>query len=67
MFFFTSRMVLYEDQGQLGAWYVLASLGLFNVQGHVSANPSFQFGSPQFEKVTLQLSNDPDNKVLIKH
>ena len=23
-----------EDQGQLGAWYVLAALGLFDVQGH---------------------------------
>lgn len=55
-----------EDQGQLGAWYVLAGLGLFDVQGHASANPSFQFGSPQFEKVTLQLSNDPDKKLVIE-
>ena len=44
-----------EDQGQLGAWYVMAALGIFDVQGHTSINPTFQFGSPQFDKVTIQL------------
>jgi len=53
-----------EDQGQLGAWYVMAALGLFDVQGHAAADPTFQFGSPLFEKVSLQLEGDPD-KVLI--
>ena len=55
-----------EDQGQLGAWYVMAALGLFDVQGHAAANPSFQFGSPQFDKVIIQLSNDPAKKLVIK-
>lgn len=55
-----------EDQGQLGAWYVMNALGLFDVQGHAAANPTFQFGSPQFEKVTIQLSNDPAKKLIIK-
>lgn len=54
-----------EDQGQLGAWYVMASLGLFDVQGHAAADPTFQFGSPLFEKVSLQLSGDPDKKLVI--
>ncbi len=45
-----------EDQGQLGAWYVLAALGIFDVQGHTAINPTFQFGSPQFDKVTIQLN-----------
>lgn len=64
-----------EDQGQLGAWYVMAALGLFDVQGHASDNPSFQFGSPMFKKVTIQLplgkkliletvNNSPENKYL---
>ena len=44
-----------EDQGQLGAWYTLASMGLFDVQGHTSANPSIQFGSPLFEQVRIKL------------
>ncbi len=55
-----------EDQGQLGAWYVMNALGLFDVQGHASANPTFQFGSPQFDKVTIQLSNNSDKKLIIE-
>jgi len=55
-----------EDQGQLGAWYVMAALGLFDVQGHASANPTFQFGSPQFHKVTIQLLNNPKKKLVIE-
>jgi len=55
-----------EDQGQLGAWYVMAALGLFDVQGHAGADPSFQFGSPLFEKAHLQLGGDPDNILIIK-
>ncbi|MDF9796483.1 putative alpha-1,2-mannosidase [Catalinimonas alkaloidigena] len=47
-----------EDQGQLGSWYVLASMGLFDVQGHTADRPSFQFGSPMFEKITIQLDED---------
>ena len=48
-----------EDQGQLGAWFVMAALGLFDVQGHAAAEPTFQFGSPLFEQVRLQLAGDP--------
>ena len=47
-----------EDQGQLGAWYVMASMGLFDVQGHSSAKPSFQFGSPLFDKITIKLDQE---------
>ncbi len=47
-----------EDQGQLGAWYVLASMGLFDVQGLASANPSFQFGSPLFDRITIELDQN---------
>jgi predicted alpha-1,2-mannosidase len=46
-----------EDQGQLGAWYVMASMGLFDVQGHAAMNPTFQFGSPLFDKITIKLDN----------
>lgn len=47
-----------EDQGQLGAWYVMASLGLFDVQGHSAADPTFQFGSPVFDEVTIKLDKN---------
>ncbi len=55
-----------EDQGQLGAWYVMAALGLFDVQGHASASPTFQFGSPLFDKMSIQLSNDPSKTLIIE-
>ena len=45
-----------EDQGQLGAWYVIASMGLFDVKGLTDANPSFSLGSPLFDKITIQLN-----------
>ena len=45
-----------EDQGQLGAWYVLAAMGLFDVQGGTNKMPTMQIGSPLFDKVTIQLN-----------
>ena len=42
-----------EDQGQLGAWYVMSSLGLFDVKGLVETEPSFQFTSPLFEEMEI--------------
>ena len=47
-----------EDQGQLGAWYVLAGMGLFDVKGGSEPQPSVQLGAPLFDKVTIQLDQD---------
>lgn len=47
-----------EDQGQLGAWYVMASMGLFDVKGLTAPDPTFQVGSPLFDKVTIRLNPD---------
>ena len=44
-----------EDQGQLGAWFVLAALGLFDVQGGTGPTPSLQLGSPLFSSVRIHL------------
>lgn len=46
-----------EDQGQLGAWYVMSSIGLFDVKGLTETDPKFQVGSPLFDKVTIRLNN----------
>lgn len=46
-----------EDQGQLGSWYVLAAIGLFDVQGGASSEPTYQIGSPQFDEITIHLSD----------
>ena len=46
-----------EDQGQLGAWYVMAALGLFAVDGLTSPEPAFSIGSPIFDKATIKLNS----------
>lgn len=57
-----------EDQGQLGAWYVMAAMGLFDVQGHTAANPTFQFGSPLFDTIVIELNTAyyPGKKLAIE-
>lgn len=57
-----------EDQGQLGAWYVMSSLGLFDVKGLTEINPKFQVGAPLFDKVTIRLNKDyyPGEKFVIE-
>lgn len=42
-----------EDQGQLGAWYVMTAMGLFDVQGGTPEHPTFQIGSPLFDEITI--------------
>ena len=44
-----------EDQGQLGAWYVLAGMGLFDVKGGSGASPCIQLATPLFERVVIKL------------
>lgn len=46
-----------EDQGQLGSWFVISALGLFDVKGFTDARPIIQLGSPLFDKVTIRLGN----------
>jgi predicted alpha-1,2-mannosidase len=46
-----------EDQGQLGAWYVMAGIGLFDVKGLIEKGPVFGIGSPLFDKITIDLNN----------
>ena len=46
-----------EDQGQLGAWYVMASLGLFDIKGLTATDPTMGIARPLFDKVTIQLSD----------
>lgn len=45
-----------EDQGQLGAWYVISSMGLFDVKGLTDPDPSFSLGAPLFDKITIHLN-----------
>lgn len=45
-----------EDQGQLGAWFVMAALGMFDIQGGTSSEPQMQLSTPLFNQVRIQLS-----------
>jgi predicted alpha-1,2-mannosidase len=47
-----------EDQGQMGAWYVISALGLFEMDGGASVDPVYELSGPLFKKATIQL--DPD-------
>ena len=57
-----------EDQGQLGAWYVMSTMGLFDVQGGAPAEPTFQLGSPAFDKIVVHLNplNATGRKLVIE-
>jgi len=46
-----------EDQGQMGSWYVMSAMGLFQMDGGTSINPIYEIGSPQFKKITLKLDS----------
>ena len=46
-----------EDQGQLGAWYVMGALGLFDIKGLTASEPTMGIARPLFDKVTIQLSD----------
>ncbi|HSH19132.1 MAG TPA: glycoside hydrolase domain-containing protein, partial [Draconibacterium sp.] len=43
--------------GQMSAWFIMASLGLFQTDGGCRAEPVYEIGSPVFEKVTIDLGN----------
>lgn len=44
-----------EDEGQMGAWYVMAAMGLFETNGGTSVKPVYEIGSPLFKKITIRL------------
>ena len=44
-----------EDQGQMGAWYVMSAMGLFQMDGGCATEPTYEIGSPIFDKVTIHL------------
>lgn len=44
-----------EDEGQMGGWFVMTAIGLFEMNGGVTANSQLELTSPLFSKITLQL------------
>ncbi|HAL83227.1 MAG TPA: glycosyl hydrolase family 92 [Mucilaginibacter sp.] len=43
-----------EDCGQMSAWYVISSLGIYNI---APGQQQFQIGMPQFDKAVINLEN----------
>ena len=57
-----------EDQGQMGAWFVMSAMGLFEMRGGAAVKPAYEIGSPIFDKITIQLNTDyyPAEKFVIE-
>jgi len=46
-----------EDQGQMGSWFVMSAIGLFEMDGGASTEPIYELTSPIFSKVTIHLDD----------
>lgn len=46
-----------EDEGQMGAWYVMSAMGLFSMDGGTTADPVFDLSTPLFDKVTIKMDD----------
>lgn len=44
-----------EDEGQMGAWFVMSAMGLFEMDGGVTDGSELDLTSPLFNKITLKL------------
>lgn len=47
-----------EDQGQMGSWFVMSAIGLFEMDGGASTEPVYEIGSPIFSKITIDLDEN---------
>ena len=46
-----------EDEGQMGSWFVMSAMGLFEMDGGSGINPAYEIASPLFEKITIKLDS----------
>ncbi len=44
-----------EDEGQMGAYVVLAGIGLFDMEGGCAVEPSYEISGPAFSRVVLHM------------
>lgn len=47
-----------EDEGQMGAWFVMSAMGLFEMEGGCETEPMVNISSPLFQKITVHLDED---------
>ncbi|UNY97836.1 GH92 family glycosyl hydrolase [Zhouia spongiae] len=57
-----------EDEGQMGAWFVMSSMGLFEMNGGGDADPVLDISSPLFDKIVIKLDENyyPGNEFVIE-
>ena len=57
-----------EDQGQMGAWYVMSAMGLFEMDGGAATEPTYEISSSIFDKIRIDLDEKyyKGGKFLIK-
>jgi len=57
-----------EDEGQMGAWFVMSAMGLFEMEGGAAVEPMVNIGSPLFERITIHLDENyyPGGKFVIE-
>lgn len=44
-----------EDQGQMGSYFVMMSMGLFEMDGGCSAKPIYEISGPLFDRIVVHL------------
>ncbi|MFO8000202.1 MAG: GH92 family glycosyl hydrolase [Marinilabilia sp.] len=44
-----------EDQGQMSAWFVMASMGLFQTDGGTRSEPVYEIASPLYPRIEIDL------------
>lgn len=49
-----------EDLGQMSSWFIMSTLGLFQMDGGCSEHPSYELSSPRYPKITLHLGGKYD-------
>jgi putative alpha-1,2-mannosidase len=47
-----------EDEGQMGAWFVMAAMGLFEMDGGTSTEPMVDLTSPLFDRIVIRLDQE---------
>ena len=47
-----------EDEGQMGGWFVMSAMGLFEMEGGCETEPMVNISSPLFNKITIKLDNN---------
>jgi putative alpha-1,2-mannosidase len=44
-----------EDQGQMSGWFIMAALGLFQMDGGCRVNPIYEIASPLYPRAVIEL------------